>query len=55
MSMKTKIFDVIEQLQDLLEEGLPETDPQHREELLDIASLLQRRTEMYIENYGCND
>ena len=51
---KTQIMQAIENISTMLEENLPETDPKHRDEILDIAYLLSQRTEMYIDNYGLN-
>ena len=45
----------IESIEDLLSEVLPDADREHKEEVLDICSLLRQRTEMYMKNYGVNE
>ena len=52
MKSKAYILAELEKIEALLDENLSDADPQHREEVLDIACLLSRRTEMYLENYG---
>ena len=52
MKTKAQILEALEKLEEMLDDNLSDADPQHREEVLDIASLLSRRTEMYLENYG---
>lgn len=52
MKTKAQILEACEKLEEMLDDSLADTDPQHREEVLDIARLLSRRTEMYLENYG---
>lgn len=52
MKTKAQILEALEKLEEMLDDSLADADPQHREEVLDIAHLLSRRTEMYLENYG---
>ena len=42
----------IDELEDLLEQVLPLTDKKHREEILDILSLVRYRSEQYIREFG---
>lgn len=42
----------IDELEDLLDQVLPLTDKNHREEILDILSLVRYRSEQYIREYG---
>ena len=49
---EAKLFEAIDNLDDLLEQALPQTDKKHREEILDILSLVKYRTEQYVNEYG---
>ena len=49
MKMKTNdIIQHIEDLENLLIDVLPDTDKIHKDEILDICSLVRMRTEQYI-------
>ena len=50
-----KVIDRIDSIEDLLSDILPKTDKKHRDEVLDICSLLRQRTEMYMNEYGVNE
>ena len=53
-----KVVDFSYKFNELIEEletSLPKTDIPHRDEILDIAYLLQRRIEMYTNEYGWNE
>jgi len=52
---ETKLVDAIDHLDDLLEQALPRTDKKHREEILDILSLVKYRTEQYVKEYGLTE
>ena len=50
-----KVIEKIERLEDLLNDVLPKTDKKHKDEILDICSLLVQRTEMYMNEFGVNE
>ena len=50
-----KVIDRIDSIEDLLSDILPKTDKKHRDEVLDICSLLRQRAEMYMNEYGVNE
>lgn len=50
-----KVSKKIDELDDLLDSVLPKTDKKHREEILDILSLVRYRSEQYINEYGINE
>ena len=50
-----KVIDRIDNVEDLLLGILPEIDKKHRDEVLDICSLLRQRAEMYMNEYGVNE
>lgn len=52
MPDKEKLMQQITDLEDALEAQLPDDDEQHRQEILDIMSLVRQRTEMYLREYG---
>lgn len=52
MPDKEKLMQQITDLEDALEEQLPDADEEHRQEILDIMSLVRQRTEMYLREYG---
>lgn len=52
MPDKEKLMQQITDLEDALEAQLPDADEQHRQEILDIMSLVRQRTEMYLREYG---
>lgn len=52
---EAKLFEAIDNLDDLLEQALPRTDKKHREEILDILSLVKYRTEQYVKDYGITE
>lgn len=52
---EAKLFEAIDNLDDLLEQALPQTDKKHREEILDILSLVKYRTEQYVNEYGITE
>ena len=45
----------IEEVEDLLNDILPKTDKKHKEEILDICSLVRMRAEQYMNEYGVNE
>ena len=53
--MIEKVISKIESIEDLLSDILPKTDKKHRDEVLDICSLLRQRAEMYMNEYGVNE
>ena len=50
-----KVIEKIERLEDLLNDVLPKTDKKHKDEILDICSLLSQRTAMYLNEFGVNE
>ena len=50
--LKREVSAKIDELEDLLEQVLPFTDKNHREEILDILSLVRYRSEQYIREFG---
>lgn len=52
MPDKEKLMQKISDLEDALEAQLPDDDEKHRQEILDIMSLVRQRTEMYLREYG---
>lgn len=53
MNDKEKLLKKIDDLADALEEQLPtDADDIHRQEILDIVSLVRQRTEMFLREYG---
>ena len=46
------LLNDIEKIEERLEELLPGNDRKHRDEVLDICSLLKQRAEMYFREYG---
>jgi len=53
--MNRKDFEnKLESFIDFLDEALPNTDIDHRDEVLDIAELLRQRACQFVSNYGLN-
>lgn len=52
MPDKEKLMQKIADLEDALEAQLTDDDEKHRQEILDIMSLVRQRTEMYLREYG---
>lgn len=50
--LKREVSAKIDELEDLLEQVLPLADKYHREEILDILSLVRYRSEQYIREFG---
>ena len=54
-TMIQKVLSKIEEVEDLLNDILPKTDKKHKEEILDICSLVRMRAEQYMNEYGVNE
>ena len=50
-----KVLKKIEEVEDLLSDILPKKDKKHKEEILDICSLVRMRAEQYMNEYGVNE
>ena len=50
-----KVISKIDSIEDLLSDILPKTDKKHRDEVLDICSLLRQHVEMHMNEYGVNE
>ena len=54
MDKRSEFDTKLEELIDYLDDVLPNTDIAHRDEVLDIASLLKARATKFADNYGLN-